>query len=103
ESFMIETHSSWGGGGTSQKDTVDVSPTTTYFQHGVEKPTLANVKVGEIVVLFGKTEGTTVTASKVAIFTKPSHHEQPATAGVVLTEPSGESFTIESGHVGHSG
>ncbi len=47
--------------------TVDVTPTTAYAEYGVSHATLANVKRGEIIAVFGTTSGTKVTATAVVI------------------------------------
>lgn len=47
--------------------TVDVSSTTTYREAGVTSPTLADVKVGSHVAVFGTEAGSTVTATSVGI------------------------------------
>ena len=47
--------------------TVQVSSTTTYLDHGVSSPSLADVKVGAHVAVFGADTANTVTATKVAI------------------------------------
>ena len=52
--------------------TVDVSGTTTYLDPGVTSPTIANVTVGEHVVVFGTESSDTVTATSVAIGNPPS-------------------------------
>jgi hypothetical protein len=52
--------------------TVDVGRTTTYFDPGVSSPTLADVKVGEHVAVFGTETSSTVTATQVAIGSPPA-------------------------------
>ena len=47
--------------------TVDVSATTTYVDPAVTSPSLADVKVGAHVAVFGTDSANTVTATKVAI------------------------------------
>jgi len=83
-------------GPTSQTYTVTATSTTTYFEHGVEKPTIKNVTNEEFVVVFGTVEGTNVTATQVLIFQKPPHFERPIAVGVVTSEPASEAFTIET-------
>ena len=58
--FTVTTHQ-----GT--KVTVDVSGTTTYLDPAVTSPSLADVKVGDHVAVFGTDSANTVTAAKVAI------------------------------------
>ena len=52
--------------------TVDVGTTTSYFDPGVSSPTIANVKAGEHVAVFGTDSSGTVTATRVAIGTPPA-------------------------------
>ena len=47
--------------------TVDVGSTTTYHDPGVTSPTLADVKVGDHVAVFGTDTSNTVTATSVGI------------------------------------
>ncbi len=47
--------------------TVDVTSSTTYRDRGVTSPTLADVKVGDRVAVFGTKTGTTVAATSVGI------------------------------------
>ncbi len=47
--------------------TVDVGSSTTYLDHDVTSPSLADVKVGDHVAVFGTDSAGTVTATKVAI------------------------------------
>jgi len=60
DTFTLTTHD-----GTTV--TVDVSSTTTYVDPAVTTPTLADVKVGSHVAVFGTDASNTVTATKVAI------------------------------------
>jgi hypothetical protein len=89
DSFTIKTPS----GAT---DTVDVSPTTSYFERGVLTVSLSDVAAGDYVAVFGTVSGSTVTATKVAIATPQPSNGQFATAGTVQTSPSGGSFVIET-------
>ena len=59
-SFTVTTHD-----GT--KVTVDVSGTTTYVDSAVTTPSLADVKAGDHVAVFGTDTAGTVTATKVAV------------------------------------
>ncbi len=52
--------------------TVDVGSTTSYFDPGVSSPTLADVKVGEHVAVFGTKTSSTVIATQVAIGSPPA-------------------------------
>src|SRR3984957_6741532 len=61
--------------------TVHVGSTTTYFDPGVSSPTLADVKAGEHVAVFGTESSGTVTAIRVAIGTPPSGLGGPGGAG----------------------
>ena len=47
--------------------TVDVGSSTTYLDHDVTSPSIADVKVGDHVAVFGTSNAGTVTATKVAI------------------------------------
>ena len=58
--FTLTTHD-----GT--KVTVDVNSSTTYMEFGVTAPTVADVKVGTQVVVFGTDTSNTVAATKVGI------------------------------------
>lgn len=91
ETFQVKS-----AGPTSQSYTVTASTTTSYFEQGVEKPTIKNVSNGEFVVVFGTVEGTNVSAAQVLIFPKPPHFERPIAVGVVSSEPAAEAFTIET-------
>lgn len=91
ETFQVKS-----AGPKSQTYTVTASATTTYFEQGVEKPTIKNVTNEEFVVVFGTVEGTNVTATQVLIFPKPPHFERPVAVGVVSSEPADEAFTIEA-------
>ncbi len=51
--------------------TVNVGTTTTYLDPEVTTPTIADVKVGEHVAVFGTDTSNTVTATQVAIGTPP--------------------------------
>jgi hypothetical protein len=89
-SFAIETR----GGGT---ETVDVSPSTLYFEQGTGKVTLASVLSGDIVGVFGIRSGaSTVTALAVIVASPPPSSGTFATAGAVQTNPSGGDFVIET-------
>ena len=61
--------------------TVDVGSTTTYFDPGVSSPTLADVKVGEHVAVFGTESRGTVTATQVAIGNPPDGKGGPGGTG----------------------
>lgn len=79
---------------------VTVSPSTTYLERDVEKPSLANVTNGELVVVFGSVSGTSVQAAQVAIFPAAhAQHQRPAAVGVVQGEPANESFEITTPRV----
>ena len=52
-------------------DTVDVSPTSTFWEHGITAPTFANVCVGEKVGAVGTISSATVTATGVFIAPPP--------------------------------
>ena len=108
-SFTVTTHQ-----GT--KVTVDVSGTTTYLDPAVTSPSLADVKVGDHVAVFGTDSANTVTAAKVAIGGPggdggPGGHPDfggtpPAAFGTVasvgtntftLTSPDGTTVTVDVG------
>jgi preprotein translocase subunit YajC len=57
--------------------TVDVSSSTTYLEPGVSSASLADIKVGTRVAVFGTDTSNTVTATKVGIGTPPSGGDGP--------------------------
>jgi hypothetical protein len=61
--------------------TVDVGSTTTYFDPGVSSPTIADVKVGEHVAVFGTESSGTVTATQVAVGNPPAGQGGPGGVG----------------------
>jgi len=70
--------------------TVDVGSTTTYFDPSVSSPTIADVKVGEHVAVFGTESSGTVIATLVAIGNPPPGRGDPGgTAGSRLGGPGG--------------
>ena len=84
--------------------TVAVDGSTTYLDHGVTSPTLADVKAGETVAAFGTRSADTVTATKVIIGlplkAMGGHHGMPpfgttppAAFGTVASVGTG-SFTL---------
>ncbi len=73
--------------------TVDVTDSTTYVEHGVSGPSLANVTEGEFVAVLGTISGTTVTATEVVI-APPRPNHGFATAGVVQGAPTSTGFTV---------
>ncbi len=93
--------------------TVDVSGTTTYLDPGVTTPTIADVKVGDHVAVFGTGTNNTVAATKVAIGGPggPGGHQgwggtNPAAFGTVasvgtntftVTSPDGTNVTVGVG------
>lgn len=87
ETFTITTRS----GATV---TVDVSAATTFVEHGVSAPSLADVTTGAIVAIFGSTAGTTVSATQIDIYRQRAERQTPAAAGKVTSAPSGDAFTI---------
>ena len=90
-SFTIETR----GGGT---ETVEVTPSTLYFERGTGKVTLASVLSGDIVGVFGSPSGpSTVKALAVILAAAQPSTGTFATAGTVQTNPSGGDFVIETG------
>ncbi len=75
--------------------TVTVSSATTYLDHGVSAPTVANVTAGERVEVFGSVSGTNaVDATKIQVL--PA---RPVVTGTVAStvSPSSESFTLTRG------
>jgi hypothetical protein len=52
--------------------TVNVGSSTTYLDHDVTSPSIANVTVGAHVAVFGTDTSDTVTATKVAIGAPPT-------------------------------
>ena len=110
-SFTVTTHD-----GT--KVTVNVTGTTTYLDSAVTTPSLADVKVGDRVAVFGTDSADTVTATKVAVRGPdgdgdggPGGHRgfggtPPAAFGTVtsvgantftLTSPVGAKVTVDVG------
>ncbi len=82
--------------------TVNVSSSTTYRDPGVTSPSIANVTVGEHVVVFGTDTSDVVTATSVAIGTPPTgrapggpgrHGVPPAAVGTVASVGNG-TFTL---------
>jgi hypothetical protein len=65
---------------------------TTYVEHLVSAPSIANVTPGELVVAFGTLSGTTVTASEVIIF--PANRHDFVVAGTVASAPADNVFTV---------
>jgi hypothetical protein len=57
--------------------TVEVGSSTTYLDHDVTSPSLADIKVGTRVAVFGTDTANTVTATKVGIGTPPSGGDGP--------------------------
>ncbi|HEY5110184.1 MAG TPA: hypothetical protein VII96_11300 [Acidimicrobiales bacterium] len=110
--FTLTTHD-------GAKVTVDVSGTTTYVDHAVTTPSIADVKVGDHVAVFGTEASNTVAATKVAIAGAggpgdgdgPGGHmgfggTPPAAVGTVasvgtniftLTTPDGTKVTVDVG------
>jgi hypothetical protein len=57
-------------------ETIDVSPTaTTYVERGQTNASLSDVQAGDLVVVFGTLDGSTVTATQVII--SPGHSGDP--------------------------
>jgi hypothetical protein len=70
--------------------TVNVSSSTTYRDHDVTSPSLANVTVGERVAVFGSDNANVVTATGVAIGAPPDGGGPGGTLGGKLgSKPSG--------------
>jgi hypothetical protein len=51
--------------------TVEVGSSTTYFEPGVSSPTIANVRAGEFVAVFGAESSDSVRATRVGIGRPP--------------------------------
>ncbi|HEX2702830.1 MAG TPA: hypothetical protein VHM72_05305 [Solirubrobacteraceae bacterium] len=87
-SFTIELR-----GGTTE--TVDVSGSTTYLEHGTSSASLSDLQKGDLVAVFGTTSAGSVAATEVVIAV-PRGTSTPAlaTVGVVQGAPSVGSFTI---------
>ncbi len=95
DSLGTFTITAWGG----TTITVTTSPTTAYAAEGIASPTIADVKVGLRVGIFGSLSGATVSATQVDIEEPPLAHANFATAGLVTTAPVGPaptSFVITS-------
>lgn len=79
-------------------DTVDVSGSTDYVEHGVSPATLKNVEAGDLVVVFGTSSGSTLTATKVLIAApwKKTTAQGFVLAGKVEGAPGTESFSVKT-------
>jgi hypothetical protein len=84
----------------SGTDTVDVSSTTTYLDHGVTNPTFANVTVGEHVAVFGSSSSGVVTATKVAIGMPPTGGKGAPPGAAKGTPPTGTTGGPPTGGTG---
>jgi hypothetical protein len=69
--------------------TVNVSSSTTYRDHDVSSPSLANVTVGEQVAVFGTDSANVVTATSVAIGAPPAGAPGGASGSKSGSKPSG--------------
>jgi ABC-type lipopolysaccharide export system ATPase subunit len=87
-SFVVTTHS-------GSKFIVNVTKETTYRDHDVTSPSFANIKVGEMVAVFGPETSGPVTAISVGIGTPGGRggHSGRGAFGVVATVGT-NSFTI---------
>jgi non-canonical (house-cleaning) NTP pyrophosphatase len=84
-------------------DTVNVSTTTTFEEHGVTTPTFANVCVGDKVGAFGMISSGTVTATGVfvtlpVVFGTVASVNGTATAGTCGTADTAGTFTLDAAH-----
>ena len=79
--------------------TVAVGSTTSYFDPGVSSPTLADVKVGEHVAVFGTKTSSTVIATQVAIGSPPSG-SKGGPGGNGDSHPGGDADSGRGGEVG---
>ena len=93
----------------STTDTVDVSTTTTFVEHGVTTPTFANVCVGSKVAAVGADASNTVTATSVfispppipkphAIFGTVASVNGTSTAGTCGAADTAGAFTLDAAH-----
>jgi hypothetical protein len=77
-------------------DTIDVSGSTTYLERGAGTASLDDVQQGDLVAVFGTASGSTVTATEVVIAVpRSAGGQQPAAAGIVQGDPTGDTFTIK--------
>jgi hypothetical protein len=90
-------------GAHSTTDTVNVSTTTTFEEHGVTTPTFANVCVGDKVGAFGMISSGTVTATGVfvtpqAVFGTVASVNGTTTAGTCGTADTAGTFALTGAH-----
>ena len=80
---------------------VDVTPATTYKEHGVSSPSFANVCVGEAAGAHGTLTGAVLDATRVHIWSPPE--QPPATAFGLVVAVNGSSTLGACGVAGTSG
>jgi hypothetical protein len=81
-------------------DTVDVSSTTTYLDHGVTSPTIADVTHGEHVAVFGTSSSGVITATSVAIGLPPNGGKGAPPGGGKGAPPGGGKSAPSNGGKG---
>jgi hypothetical protein len=70
-------------------ETVDVSSSTTYLDHDVTSPSIADVTVGEHVAVFGTSASGVITATGVAIGMPPTGGRGAPPGGAEGAPPAG--------------
>ena len=80
ESFTIETTE-------GSIDTIEVSPSTTYIDRIVRKPSLSNVALGDYITAFGTISGSTVTATHVAVSSPHAGGHPDLSTSFTLSSP----------------